>query len=56
MPALFTEGVTAGYGRVPIINDISVTAELGSVTTIIGPNGAGKSTSGSSGRSRGRSS
>jgi ABC-type branched-subunit amino acid transport system ATPase component len=44
MPALFTEGVTAGYGRVPIINDISVTAELGSVTTIIGPNGAGKST------------
>lgn len=44
MPALFTEGVTAGYGRAPIINDISVSAERGSVTTIIGPNGAGKST------------
>ncbi len=44
MPALFTEGVTAGYGRAPIINDISVIAERGSVTTIIGPNGAGKST------------
>ena len=44
MPALFTEGVTAGYGRVPIITDISVSAEVGSVTTIIGPNGAGKST------------
>ena len=23
MPALLTEGVTAGYGRVPIITDIS---------------------------------
>lgn len=44
MPALFTEGVTAGYGRAPIISDISVTAERGTVTTIIGPNGAGKST------------
>lgn len=44
MPALQTEGVTAGYGKVPIINDISVNAEVGQVTTIIGPNGAGKST------------
>ncbi|MGH2861223.1 MAG: ABC transporter ATP-binding protein [Solirubrobacteraceae bacterium] len=44
MPALETEGVTAGYGKVPIINDISVNAEVGQVTTIIGPNGAGKST------------
>ena len=44
MPALLTEGVTAGYGRAPIINDISLSADLGSVTTIIGPNGAGKST------------
>lgn len=44
MPALLTEGVTAGYGRAPIINDISLSADLGTVTTIIGPNGAGKST------------
>jgi ABC-type branched-subunit amino acid transport system ATPase component len=44
MPALLTEGVSAGYGRVPIINDISLTAETGLVTTIVGPNGAGKST------------
>ncbi|MGH3025124.1 MAG: ABC transporter ATP-binding protein [Gaiellaceae bacterium] len=44
MPALLTEGVSAGYGRAPIINDISLSAERGSVTTIIGPNGAGKST------------
>ena len=44
MPALLTEGVSAGYGRAPIINDITLAAEIGSVTTIIGPNGAGKST------------
>jgi len=44
MPALLTENVTAGYGRTPIINGISLTAELGTITTIIGPNGAGKST------------
>src|SRR5487761_7204 len=44
MPALFAEGVSAGYGRVPIINDITLAADIGAVTTIIGPNGAGKST------------
>lgn len=44
MPALLTEGVTAGYGRAPIINDITLSADVGTVTTIIGPNGAGKST------------
>ena len=44
MPTLLAEGVTAGYGRAPIINDISVAADRGTVTTIIGPNGAGKST------------
>jgi ABC-type branched-subunit amino acid transport system ATPase component len=44
MPTLLAEGITAGYGRAPIINDITVTADIGSVTTIIGPNGAGKST------------
>ena len=44
MPALLAENVTAGYGHSPIINDITLSAELNSVTTIIGPNGAGKST------------
>jgi len=44
MRALRAEAVTAGYGRVPIIHDISLSADLGTVTTIIGPNGAGKST------------
>jgi ABC-type branched-subunit amino acid transport system ATPase component len=44
MPALIAENVTAGYGRTPIINDISLTAEVSKITTIVGPNGAGKST------------
>lgn len=44
MPTLLAERVTAGYGRAPIITDISLSADLGTVTTIIGPNGAGKST------------
>jgi ABC-type branched-subunit amino acid transport system ATPase component len=44
MPALLTENVSAGYGRTLIINDISLTAEVGTITTIVGPNGAGKST------------
>ncbi len=44
MPVLTAENVTAGYGRTPIINDISLSVDAGAVTTIIGPNGAGKST------------
>ena len=44
MPTLLTESVTAGYGRAPIITDITLAADVGMVTTIIGPNGAGKST------------
>jgi ABC-type branched-subunit amino acid transport system ATPase component len=44
VPALLTENVTSGYGRQTIISDISLSAEVGTITTIIGPNGAGKST------------
>ena len=44
MPALVTENITAGYGRNVIISNISLTADVGTITTIIGPNGAGKST------------
>ncbi|MHB1234285.1 MAG: branched-chain amino acid ABC transporter ATP-binding protein [Microbacteriaceae bacterium] len=44
MPALIAEDITAGYGRSPVIRNISVTAEAGNVTAIVGPNGAGKST------------
>jgi branched-chain amino acid transport system ATP-binding protein len=41
---LTIQGLTAGYGAAPIINDISLTVAEGEVVTVIGPNGAGKST------------
>jgi ABC-type branched-subunit amino acid transport system ATPase component len=43
-PALTAEGITAGYGEVPIIRDISLRVGQDEIVTIIGPNGAGKST------------
>ena len=36
--------MTAGYGGVPIIEEINLDVEENSVCVIIGPNGAGKST------------
>ena len=36
--------LTAGYGGLPVIEDIALDVEEKSVTVIIGPNGAGKST------------
>lgn len=44
MPALLAENITSGYGRTPVIRDISLSVERGTITAIIGPNGAGKST------------
>lgn len=41
---LACENVAAGYGEVPILRGISVTAEGGRVLAVVGPNGAGKST------------
>jgi branched-chain amino acid transport system ATP-binding protein len=42
--ALRIEGVSAGYGGSPIVNEVSATVGSGEVVVIIGPNGAGKST------------
>jgi len=42
--ALLVEGLTAGYGGPPVIEDVSVAARRGAITAIVGPNGAGKST------------
>jgi ABC-type branched-subunit amino acid transport system ATPase component len=42
--AIRTEGVTAGYGRDPVIRDIGVQVSAGEVVSIVGPNGSGKST------------
>ena len=43
-PLLAARQVTAGYGSVPVIRDVSVAAAPGEVALVIGPNGAGKST------------
>jgi ABC-type branched-subunit amino acid transport system ATPase component len=44
VPSLQAEGITAGYGGVPVIRDVSISVGPGEVVAIIGPNGAGKST------------
>ncbi len=41
---LTLDNITAGYGRAPVIHDISLNVEKGERVCIIGPNGAGKST------------
>jgi len=43
-PALLVEGVTAGYGAAPIIQEVELSAKRGQLTAVVGPNGAGKST------------
>jgi ABC-type branched-subunit amino acid transport system ATPase component len=43
-PLLWAEGVTSGYGGVPVIRDVSIAVGAGEIVAIIGPNGAGKST------------
>ena len=42
--ALEARGVTAGYGKSVIIEDVDITVEKGKITSIVGPNGSGKST------------
>lgn len=41
---LRVEGITAGYGPVTVLRDLSFEAQAGQVTCIMGRNGAGKST------------
>ncbi len=42
--AIDARGITAGYGKAIIIEDINITIEKGKITAIVGPNGSGKST------------
>jgi ABC-type branched-subunit amino acid transport system ATPase component len=44
VPALAAEGVTSGYGEVPVVKNVSIELGQDEIVTIIGPNGAGKST------------
>jgi ABC-type branched-subunit amino acid transport system ATPase component len=43
-PTLEVQGLTAGYGPIPIIENLTCMARKGQITAIVGPNGAGKST------------
>lgn len=40
----WTENLTVGYDRKPLIHDITLGIRKGEIVTLIGPNGAGKST------------
>jgi len=43
-PVINVEGLSAGYGGVPIVRDLSLTVGAGEVVALLGPNGAGKTT------------
>jgi branched-chain amino acid transport system ATP-binding protein len=42
---LRAEGLTAGYGKLTILHDVTLEVRQGELVGVIGPNGAGKSTS-----------
>ncbi len=41
---LYLESITAGYGELTVLTELSVSIEKGETVCLIGPNGAGKST------------
>ncbi len=42
--ALEVRGLCSGYGRVPVLRDVSFELEEGTITAVLGANGAGKTT------------
>ncbi len=44
MPMLEVKNLTAGYGDIPVIRDVSLSVKQGEILLIGGENGAGKST------------
>ena len=43
-PLLEVEGLSAGYGAVRVLHDVSLAIEAGEIVAVLGSNGAGKST------------
>ena len=43
-PALELRGINAGYGRIEVLHDVSLSVPAGTVYALLGPNGAGKTT------------
>jgi branched-chain amino acid transport system ATP-binding protein len=43
-PLLVAESLSAGYGRLDILHEVSLKVDANEIVSIIGPNGAGKST------------
>ena len=43
-PLLRAESMTAGYGKMAILHDVTLEVRPGEMVSVIGPNGAGKST------------
>ena len=41
---LRVEAIVAGYGKMPILNEVTMVVAHGEIVSVIGPNGAGKST------------
>lgn len=41
---LAVDRLTAGYGKVPVVHDVSLAVSVGEIVLVMGPNGAGKST------------
>lgn len=44
MALIEIDGLSAGYGRVPVLDRVALSADAGRIVAIVGSNGAGKST------------